>query len=375
MLHQILLRRTVQVAACAAVLLLNVTIGEGAPRRARRGPAAGGGGGGGNPACINTYRNADALYKSGKLRQAKATMLRCAVATCGPNVRRECARRVITIENDIPTIVPIILSEAGKAVTDVTMLLDGEVLKAKTDGRAVPVDPGRHLLSFRSGSDVLASFETVFVQGQRNRTIEVSLQAGGNALAKSSIPLTAAAPPPADPLESVGAASSASGSSESSRASESSEASESTESSSSAELSPASLVRPAVDPDEEPPEAPPDQSGRTGSRQITLTSMLLAGGGVLAVGGFFVGTAIANGGTERLDSCRPNCAQKRVDRIRQIYLGSRVLLGLGAASIIGAGVLYYFSDSGSAMALGRSGYALGVAPSGAGGVAVFSGAF
>ena len=296
----------------------------------------------------------------------------------------------IAIENDIPTIVPIILSESGKTVTDVSMLLDGEVVAAKTDGRAIPVDTGRHLLSFRSGNEVLASFETVIVQGQRNRTVEVSLRPGGNALAKSSIPLTAAAPPPeGDPHESASATELASAATESRAASSAGGETDTREREQQRVLQQRGAVTGLAGAAGGSTRTRSRRRRRStwararGPRKITLTRDLAgrAAGSWRSPAASSSATAIANGGTERLENCRPNCAQKRVDRIRQIYLGSRVLLGLGAASLVGAGVLYFFSGSGGMLDLAANHspaprYGLDVVPAAeSGGVAVFSGSF
>ena len=338
MLHQNLLRRTVRpgstrrsaglgwkvastLGACAAAVALGASPAEAAPKR---GPGS----------CAFSYSHAETLAKAGQLREAKASMLKCATGSCSDNVRKECARRVTEIESDIPTIVPLVVNENGETVTEVTVTMDGELVAARTDGRAVPVDPGRHEFVFQTNRTVLATLRTIIVQGQRNRTIEVSLRPGQVALTKSSVP-TAPAP---------GA------------------------------LAPAGLVE-AEDDMVEPaaPDVPPSR-GRT----FTPTTMILGGVAVLGAGGYFLTTFLGNKDADKLDACRPDCDQKTVDRIRAYFLAGKISLGLGVAALATGAYFYFTSASGEPakkMAVNRTGLRLDVRPAASGGVALFSGSF
>ena len=181
MLPMQLLRRMVQVGACAAGLALLASPVYGAPKRSN-----------GNTSCVAAYKDADAMAKTGKLREAKTTMLKCTPASCGSNLRRECARRVSEFEADIPTIIPIVMNEDGQPVTGIEVSMDGEPLSNQADGRAFAVDPGQHVFSFKSDRGVLANYKTMIIQGQRNRTIEITLRDGDSPLAKSNVPLAPA---------------------------------------------------------------------------------------------------------------------------------------------------------------------------------------
>jgi hypothetical protein len=320
MLHQNLLRRSVQLGACAAALVLGTSAGQ----------AATGG------SCGSAYRNAETLAKAGQLREAKASMLKCAVGSCASSIRKECARRVTEIESDIPTIVPLVLDEKGQTLTEVSVTMDGELVAARTDGRAVPVDPGRHEFVFQTKGAVIATHLTVVVQGQRNRTIEISLRPGQEALAKSSVPT----------LPAPGA------------------------------LAPASMVQAVEDDMVEPSVA--DAPPRRG-RSFTPTTLILAGGAVLGASGYLLTTYLGNQDADELDACRPTCDPDKVDQIRNYYLAGKISLGLGVAALAGATYFYLTSASDRAppraMAATAGGYRVDVLPASSGGMAVLSGSF
>ena len=165
-----MLRRMVQIGACAAILAVWQLPAYAAPA-----------------ACVAAWRNADKLVKVGQLRAAKVSMLKCAHYTCGGVLSKECGRRVAEIENDTPTIVPVVKDEDGDALADVSLAMDGELVANRIDGRAVMVDPGTHEFTFQRGNRVLASYQTTILQGQRNRTVEVSLD-GDRPMVKTRLP-------------------------------------------------------------------------------------------------------------------------------------------------------------------------------------------
>ena len=88
-------------------------------------------------------------------------------------------------------------------------------------------------------------------------------------------------------------------------------------------------------------------------------------------------TYLGNRDNRRLDECRPvGCATADVERVRYLYNGGRLSLGLGAAALVGA-TWAFFASPKSSMELSSvgSGYRLDVAPTAAGGFAALSGTF
>ncbi len=309
-----MLRRTVQIGACAAVLAAWLPVAEAAPA-----------------ACVVAWRNADKLVKVGQLRSAKTSMLKCAHSTCGSVLYKECSRRVAEIEADMPTIVPVVKDGNGNAISDVDVVMDGEVLASRIDGRAVTVDPGTHEFTFQRGNSVLAAYKTTILQGQRNRTIEVSLRDEDRPVVRSRLPPTAivANPPGGGAGQSMSMA----------------------------------------------PEQEIDVD--MGGRRLTPGAVTLGVVGALGVAGY--GGALYQGNKENrdLDGCLPNCRPEAVTRVRNYYQAARVSLGVGLVALAGAAYLYYTSDNedSSEMAIGPARVRFDVQAAQAGGLAGFTGRF
>jgi hypothetical protein len=314
-----LLKRTVQMGTIVAVLAAWLPSAHSKARRMS--------------SCAASYKGAEELVKAGSLREAKATMLKCTATRCSGQIRKECARRVAEIESDIPTIVPLVQDVSGQPLTDVEVSMDGEVLTSKVDGRALMVDPGSRLFTFKSGGDVLANLRAVILQGQRNRTIEIALRNwGALPLVKTNIP--ASAPPP------------------------------------DRSMAQASLVDPQGRPEM---NIVHEASGK----HFTRGTYAMAALGALGLAGYGATTYLGNRDVKTLEACQPNCSASSVARVERMFLAGNISLGVGVAALAAGTYLYFTSDSPKAIEVAASqpSYRLAVQPTPAGGFASVSGSF
>jgi hypothetical protein len=124
--------------------------------------------------CIGAYEQGQELEQAAKLVRARETLLACATSKCGEFLRRECATRSSRLDSEIPTVILLAKGDSGEALVDVEVTMDGQLLSATLDGRALPVDPGLHQFSFKAKRGTTAEQRTVIVQGEQNRVIAVS---------------------------------------------------------------------------------------------------------------------------------------------------------------------------------------------------------
>jgi hypothetical protein len=179
--------RTLRIAACAAVTLLQASTAAGEPLRGKD-----------RRACIGAYEQGQELAQAAKLLRAREVILGCAKSKCGEFLHRECAASYSRLEEEIPTVILLAKGEGGQALVDVEVTMDGELFSATLDGRAVPVDPGLHQFSFKAKRGTTAEQRTIIVQGERNRVIAVSF-----ASADRELPKPPAAPPPRPPSRRI----------------------------------------------------------------------------------------------------------------------------------------------------------------------------
>jgi hypothetical protein len=325
MLSRLHSMRLVSVAACAAVFVFSATAAQAAPKKKAK--AKGKAGGSGGDFCASAWREGESLATSGKLRQAMEWMLKCAQPTCKAGIRKECTTRVSQIEADIPTVVPAVTDASGKHLSEVQVVMDGELIASRIDGRGISVDPGEHEFEFKTDKGTLGREKALVPQGQRNVPVTLNLTA------------------PAQPAASAEAAPAGGG----------------------------QEAAVATSSEEPQPRPEADSSGGPGFGTYALGVLGLAG-----VGGYGLLTYWGRKDNQLLEACRPDCKQASIDHIRRLYLAGWVSLGVGVAALAGSTILFLTSGSDSSggnevASAGR--FRFDLAPTASGGFAAFSGSF
>jgi hypothetical protein len=120
-------------------------------------------------ACIAANDAGQSLRRAGRLHEAREQLVQCGSASCPQLVRDDCAQRLIEVERVMPGLVFEAKDGAGKAVSSVTVTMDGQRLTDKLDGQSVQVDPGEHQLVFESDGLPRAGRTIVVREGERDR--------------------------------------------------------------------------------------------------------------------------------------------------------------------------------------------------------------
>jgi hypothetical protein len=281
-------------------------------------------------ACVDDYKSGLALEDGGQLIAARERFVRCSKAACGITLRLECTTRFTQLDNEIPSLVPIVTDAEGAPRFDVEVKMDGQLLTARLDGHAWQLDPGRHELAFSADGVVFSKQELLVVQGQRNRAVQATLTAPEK---------HAAAAPPAIVDKTDG-------------------------SSWPVESAPGPAATLVANPASE--------------RSIPALTYVLSGTGVVGLAGFGLLTYWGRRDADLLAAhCSPSCAPSSADHIHRLYVGADVSLGVGAAALAGAYWAYAHARSGSRReeSAAETAYVVGVAPTATGAVGTISGTF
>jgi hypothetical protein len=124
-------------------------------------------------ACVAQLDKAQALQSIKKLKDARASFLACSSDACPDLVREDCARSLVGVDATMPSAVFSAVAETGD-ITDVRVLLDGDLATDHLDGVAFTVDPGEHVARFiRAGRQPI---EVRFVarEGEKNRLVSAT---------------------------------------------------------------------------------------------------------------------------------------------------------------------------------------------------------
>lgn len=126
-------------------------------------------------ACGKAYEESQVARSESRLRAAQTELRECVRPECPEFVRTDCARWLSEVESALPSIV-VTATSNGAEVEDVEVEFDGEVLSTRLDGKAVQVDPGRHVLRFTRKGEDSVTLEVTIREGERSRRIPVNFE-------------------------------------------------------------------------------------------------------------------------------------------------------------------------------------------------------
>ncbi len=145
--------------------------------------------------CVAASESAQKLRTEKKLRAARKELVHCAQDACPAVVKKDCFSWLKDVDDSLPTVILSAKDGSGSDVSDVKVLVDGELLAEKLDGSAIAVDPGAHTFRFEhTGTPKLPPVEQKVLvrETEKNRVISVALGAQPKPVEK---PVDA--PPPA----------------------------------------------------------------------------------------------------------------------------------------------------------------------------------
>jgi hypothetical protein len=120
--------------------------------------------------CIAASAEGQALRDRGQLRAARDRFLECSRDSCPALIRRDCANWLGNMQASIPSVAPRARDAAGRDLADVRLSIDGQ--PTILDGRAIPLDPGEHLLRFERNGAAPIEMRVLVRQGERDRPVD-----------------------------------------------------------------------------------------------------------------------------------------------------------------------------------------------------------
>jgi hypothetical protein len=228
--------------------------------------------------CAQAYETAQELRADGLLRAARDVLRMCVRKSCQPFIRDDCSKWLNEVESGLPSVV-FAVRLANEDLETVSVLCDDELLTERLDGRAIPLDPGKHSCRFEAPRAQPARMDLFIIEGQKNRVVQIELAA-----ASSAPPAALAGAPGSD-------------------------------------------------------RGPRRGLGQLRHPRLTLA----LAGTALAGAATFVGLGLRGLNMERelAGSCAPECSRQDVRIVRTQYVVADVALGVGLAAAAGAVYLFF----------------------------------
>lgn len=127
-------------------------------------------------ACVDAHTSAQKLRADGKLRAARQQLLVCAQPACPAIARNDCTSWLTDLDKEQPSIVFRVKRADGNDAVEVQVLMDGEKLADRLEGRAIGVDPGPHQFRFELAGHQPVDRQVVVIVGEKNRAITVEFE-------------------------------------------------------------------------------------------------------------------------------------------------------------------------------------------------------
>lgn len=264
--------------------------------------------------CAAAYEQTQALRADGKLTSAHEQAVVCAADACPAVVRGDCARWLQEIEASQPTAVFQVIDPQGQETAAVRLHVDGQLVRERLDGKAVPIDPGERVLRFEIEGAEPVEQRTVIREGEKLRTITVKFPAAGGAAGPG--------------------------------------------------------------PDVAPPAEEADEGESKGGGAPAL-AWVLGGVGVVGIGvGATFGVLGLGQKSDLEEQCAPRCTDDEVASVRTKLILADVGVGVGAASLVVATVLFLTARGDDEPKTGRAPrWSVGAAPMVGGAYAGVAGVF
>lgn len=127
-------------------------------------------------ACAAAHAEAQRLRGVGDLRGARERLLLCSRDPCPKVVQDECIPWLADVERAMPGLVLQARTADGRDVPDVRVLVDGQPIAERLDGRAVDLNPGEHALRFEPARGPVIEQRIVIAEGEKNRIFRVTVE-------------------------------------------------------------------------------------------------------------------------------------------------------------------------------------------------------
>jgi hypothetical protein len=130
--------------------------------------------------CAAAYDKVQSSRDQGKLLEARRQAVTCSAPTCSVYVTKDCSQWLAELDASLPTVVFTVRDPAGADASAVRITVDGTVIAEKLDGKAVPMDPGEHVVRFEMAGAAPLEQKVLIRQGERNRTLVAAFKAGSS---------------------------------------------------------------------------------------------------------------------------------------------------------------------------------------------------
>lgn len=123
--------------------------------------------------CLQQHEKAQLDLRQKQIRAAREALRGCSQASCPAAIRADCSEWLIAADKAAPSVVFSARTRAGDQA-EVRVLMDGEVIATRLDGKAIDVDPGEHVFRFELPPHPPVEQRVIILEGEKARLLSVT---------------------------------------------------------------------------------------------------------------------------------------------------------------------------------------------------------
>jgi len=127
--------------------------------------------------CIASSEQGLDLRKQEKLLEARTVLATCATTKCPDEIRAVCEQRIAEINGILPAIAFDVKDATGNDEPNVKVSIDGVAAASPLGGRAMPIDPGAHVVTFEVPGQAPVEKKLIVSEGDKDRREKIVIGA------------------------------------------------------------------------------------------------------------------------------------------------------------------------------------------------------
>jgi hypothetical protein len=150
--------------------------------------------------CVSSFERAQRLRASTRLRDSREALIECSKEACPNLIRRDCTQWMGEVLASLPSVVFGAQDAEGKDVAAVRVSVDGVVVQERLEGKAIPLDPGLHVVRYELADGTMLEDKVLVREGEKNRALmaRFSRSSSGQAATLPTTPLSPSLEPGPD---------------------------------------------------------------------------------------------------------------------------------------------------------------------------------
>jgi len=127
-------------------------------------------------ACADASEQGQERRDEGHLKSARERFVTCASQVCPKIIQKDCATFLADVDVRLPSVVFQVKDAENHDLINVRVFVDGVLFTDTLDGKAIPLDPGPHVVRYEGEGAKSVEEKIVLLEGEKRRALSAVLK-------------------------------------------------------------------------------------------------------------------------------------------------------------------------------------------------------